>query len=1346
MPVENPFIPVDFDPFAEVQAPKFVDTTEPQREIWTSVKLGGDPANCAYNESVSLRLKGGLDQLKLIQACNLVVARHDALKSVFSEDGTTMIIQPELTFQLPVLDLSGSKQLRDDEMEWLRNEVSTPFSLERGPMIRFNLLKCAANEHLFVITAHHIVCDGWSISIIMQDIAAFYSSLITGVALQKEPAVQFSEYAIQEKQMAPGEAHDATEKFWLNAFKGVTETLELPIDNTRPSVRTFNAHRIDIEFDKSVIDRIKQIGAKAGCSFVNTLTVAFEVYLYRITGSSEIVLGIPASGQSVTGQYDLVGHCVNLLPLKSNLSDGTGFIDHLKKRKPQILDAFDHQQYTFGSLIRKLSLPRDPGRIPLVPVIFNVDAGVFDGVKFEGLDVTFYSNPRTAENFEIFINAANYNGHFIVECTYNTDLFDKDIMGMRMAGFNELLASIVADPGTPIDKLNILPPSEREKLLVEWNQTKMAFPADKGIHELFEEVALHFPENIALVSNTDTMTYRALSEKANRLAHHLLSIGITNQSIVALCSDRCADMVVALLAILKTGAAYLPLDPGFPKDRIQLMLDDARVDLLISQKSHISKLELRSKKTFLLENAWENHLTRTDTNTKIKIKPGHRAYVIYTSGSTGKPKGVQVSHQNVVNLLLFFKRELKVDSSDNLLALTTISFDIAGLELFLPLVSGARLTLAAKDEVNDANKLIERANTAGISIIQATPVTWRMIIAAGWKGHNNLNILCGGEALAADLSEQLLERCGKLWNVYGPTETTIWSTYYELNPGQKILTPYAPIGKPLANTQVYVLDKNHQPVPTGIPGELCIGGDGVSLGYLFRPELNEERFISDHFTHIPDARLYRTGDLVRFKKNGTLDFINRMDNQVKVRGYRIELGEIESVLAKHPSLKENVVITKKDKSGENRLVAYYKVNKGSQVTADLLKTHLQQSLPDYMVPAALMEMKEFPLTPNGKIDRKALPEPEVNTNGQENFIGSRTPNENLLASIWSEILGIEKISMTDDFFRLGGHSLLAVKLMMEIEKHRKIKLPLAILFTNSTIEKLARFLDSEISNQLWQSIVPIKTQGSKPPLFFAHGVSGNVFKYHALSELLPPDQPCYGLQAYGLNGRDIPFDNMEEMATYHISEILKFHPEGKSFSLAGGSFGGYLAFEMAYQLNMMGRKIDLVALFDIDAATAVDFLPVHQKYIKQTGIMAKRIYTRAVSFIKSDKEERERYLSNKIKSLKAKNDLDDWLDKEEVQRNGGIEQAEYFNKIEKACYKALMSYKIKKYPGKVILFRAKSGYFSAQFDYDLGWKHFAEGGVEIFEAPGDHNSIFNKGNVEEMAKMLSGCLISAQSR
>ena len=1344
--MKTPFKQVDFDPFAESKQSKVVPTTEPQREIWTSVKLGGDSANCAYNESISLHLNGHLDYLALIGAVNSVVARHDALRASFSRDGTNMLVAPSLVLELPVFDLTNTRDKEKEKSSWLKREVETPFLLEEGPLFRVHVLKIAQTDHLLVITAHHIICDGWSISIILQDIAKFYSAGMSGTYFSREPAIQFSDYAIQENDKLPGTEHEQAEKFWLDQFAGVTETLELPIDKLRPPFRTFNAKRIDISFNIAVIDQLKKIGAKAGCSLVNTLTTAFEVFLYRITGNENIVVGIPAAGQSVTGQLDLVGHCVNLLPLRSRMIDGTIFLDHLKTRKKEILDAFDHQQYTFGSLINKLNLPRHPGRIPLVPVIFNVDSGVFEGVEFKGLEVSFYSNPRSFENFEIFVNAVSYTNEFIIECTFNTDLFDEKMMQMRMKEFGELLTGIVQDPETAIDKLPILSEIEKRQLLESLNDRTEVYPLNKGIHSLFEDQVEANGTRSALKAGEINLTYAALNQRANILANHLITMGAGHGSIVALCTERTADMVVALLAIMKTGAAYLPLDPGFPKDRIQLMLDDAHADILISGQSQLNSLGIKAPAVFLLDEGWEDKTQKKTSNPGISITPNQRIYVIYTSGSTGKPKGVQVSHQSVVNLLVYMQREMLVDPGENLLAVTTISFDIAGLELYLPLISGARITLATREEAGNPLRINDLLLAENITILQATPVTWRMLVEAGWKGNKNLKALCGGEALSADLAERLIPRCQDLWNVYGPTETTIWSTIYNVPPVESVLSPYTSIGKPVANTRIYVLDKNGSPVPKGIAGELYIGGDGVSLGYLNRPELNLEKFVPDPFNSVPGKLMYRTGDLVRYKKDGNLEFISRIDNQVKVRGYRIELGEIEAALAQHPSLKSNVVITRKDKSGENRLVAYYILNNDQSFSLDNVLTFLSEKLPEYMVPAAYVELKEFPLTPNGKIDRKELPEPDMQVTSSEAFIGARTPNENLLTSIWSEILSISKVSVQDDFFKLGGHSLLAVKLIMDIEKHRGIKLPLAILFTNSTIEKLARVMDMEVGNQVWHSIVPIKTEGNRPPLYFAHGVSGNVFKYHALSGLLPYDQPCYGLQAYGLNGKDEPFDTIEEMAAYHIREILKFQPAGSTFSLAGGSFGGYLAYEMARQLERMGRKVDMVALIDIDAATAVEFLPFFQKHLMNASIFIKRIFNRIIHIIKADKVEREKYLTHKLKSFKTKKELDLWLNKEEVEKTAGIEQAAYFNKIEDACYKALVNYKIKAYPGKVILFRAKSGYFSVKYDFDLGWNYYAKGGVDIFEVPGDHNSIFNKGNVEEMARIFSECLENAQQK
>ncbi|MFN6483357.1 MULTISPECIES: amino acid adenylation domain-containing protein [unclassified Nostoc] len=1098
---------VDFDPFSGGELLLTAPATESQKEIWASVQMG-DSANCAYNESQSLRLKGNLDVESLQSAVQQLVQRHEALRTTFSTDGNTLCIVASLKIEIPVIDVSG---LEPQEQEtkiasiW-QQEVEQPFDLEHGSLFRAKIVKLHSQEHLAILTAHHIICDGWSWAVLMPDLGKLYSALQQGIVPELEEPDYFSEYAILQEEEAQSVEAIAIEQYWLDQFSDSVPVLDFPSDHPRPLFRTFNAAREDWRLNPELVVKLKQLGTKLGCSFMTTILSGFEVWLHRLTGQDDVVVGISAAGQAALGQYNLVGHCVNLLPLRSRINGEKSFSDYLQTRRSAVLDAYDHQQFTFGSLVKKLVFPRDSSRIPLVPITFNLDQGL-DGnsLPFAGLEVEFFSNPRAFENFEIFINATELRGQLTLECQYNTNLFDADTIRRRMAEFDTLLASIVANPNQIIAKLSILPTTEQQ-LLAAWNNTQTAYPEDKSIHQLFETQVEQTPDAIAVVFQNQQLTYLELDQRANQLAHYLQTLGVKPGVLVGISLERSTEIAIALLGVLKTGGAYVPLDPTYPKERLTFMLDDAQVSVLLTQANLLD----------LVKNQVEVVCLDTDKE-KIAHYPTHKpaylattenlAYVIYTSGSTGTPKGVKVSHQNVVNLLASMREQPGLTRQDILLSVTTLSFDIAVLEIFLPLIVGATTLIVSREVATDGEKLLKTLNNSGITVMQATPATWRLLLAAGWQGSKQLKILCGGEALPPTLAKELVNRAHSVWNMYGPTETTIWSTCYQIKADGIPL-----IGQPIANTEIYLLDAYQQPVPVGVPGELYIGGAGVALGYLNRPELTTERFISNPFSQEPHARLYRTGDLVRYRTDGNLEYLQRIDNQLKIRGFRIELGEIEAVMAQYPAVKEAVVIVREDIPNEKTLVGYLVPNTPSPVKSlaesasstqhiqawnqrwDLLskpeslqdqtlgnayanspiqqqaennqlipqlRQFLKEKLPNYMVPTTFVTLDAMPLTPNGKVDRKALPIPDfARPELSESYVAPRTLVEQQIAGIWAQVLNLENIGIHDNFFELGGHSVLAIQVTSRLRQTFQVEIPLFNLFEVPTVADLAERIET----------------------------------------------------------------------------------------------------------------------------------------------------------------------------------------------------------------------------------------------------------------------------------------------
>lgn len=1050
---------VDFDPFADGELLLTAPATESQKEIWASVQMG-DAANCAYNESQSLRLKGNLDVEALQSAVQQLVQRHEALRTTFSTDGNTLCIIASRQIEISIIDLSG---LEPQEQETkiasiLQQEVEQPFELEHGPLFRSKIVKLQMQEHLAVLTAHHIICDGWSWAVLMPDLGKLYSGLQQGIVPELEEPDHFSEYATLQEEEAQSPEAIATEQYWLDQFADSVPVLDFPSDRPRPPLRTFNAAREDWHLNPELVANLKQLGTKLGCSFMTTILSGFEVWLHRLTGQNDLVVGISVAGQATLGQYNLVGHCVNLLPLRSQINGEKSFSDYLQTRRSAVLDAYDHQQFTFGSLIKKLVFPRDSSRIPLVPITFNIDQGL-DGnsLPFTGLEVEFFSNPRAFENFELFINATELRGQMTLECQYNTNLFDANTIRRRMAEFETLLAGIVANPNQIIAKLPILPTTEQQ-LLASWNNTQTAYPEDLCIHQLFETQVEKTPDAIAVVFEDKQISYRELNLRANQLAHYLQSLGVGSEVLVGLCVERSLEMVVGVLGILKAGGAYVPLDYAYPEERLAFMLQDAQVSVLLTQEKLKSGLPKHQAEIICLDTNWQSIDYGLDNPTN-SVTSNNLAYIIYTSGSTGQPKGVQIQHRSAVNLLNAIAQEPGLTAEDTLLSVTSLSFDIAVSEILLPLSVGAKLVLVSREVAADSTQLLKALTTSGATFMQPTPVTWRLLLAAGWQGSPQLKMISTGEALPRDLANQLLPKGACLWNLYGPTETTIWSTGYKVTTGNKAIG----IGCPLANTQIYILDSHLQPVPIGISGELYIGGEGLARGYLNRPDLTAERFISNPFSPNPKSRLYKTGDLARYLPDGHIEYLGRIDYQVKLRGFRIELGEIETALLQHPVVKEAVVIIREDTPNENSLVGYIVAETGEDSLQVILQLRrfLKQQLPDFIVPTIFMALEAMPLTPNGKVDRKALPEPDASRPELEaNYVAPRTPIEQEIADIWTQVLNLKRVGIYDNFFELGGYSLLAIQVVSRVRQALQVEILMSNLFELPTVADLAERVET----------------------------------------------------------------------------------------------------------------------------------------------------------------------------------------------------------------------------------------------------------------------------------------------
>jgi amino acid adenylation domain-containing protein len=1352
-------IAVDFDPFAGPEIARLAPATEPQKEIWTTCQLGGDEANLSFNESVSLRFNGPLDSAILERSWHALVERHEALRSAFSADGKQICIFGDYSIDLAYHDYADKAPAEQQRLisDHVKQDALYLFDLVNGPLAKVSLLKLASTDHLFTLTVHHLVGDGWSLGIMLQDMGAYYSAYCQNRVPELPEAPAYSTYAIEQQQFLGSDAYRKIEAFWVNQHQVPAPVLDLPSDFARPAVRSYPIARRDYALDGTLGLAVKKMGAKAGCSFVTTLVATFEVFLHRLTGLDDIVLGLPTAGQSATGYLGLVGHCVNLLPLRSHPRPELSFLQFLQQRKGELLDAFDHQQLTFGSLLRKLPIVRDPSRVPLVPVIFNVDMGLDDGVNFQGLTYELISNPRQYGAVDLFLNitGSSTTASLVLEWSYNTQLFKESSIDRMMAEFEQLLRVVVDAPSSLIEDIKLADESEQIRKLAQWNNTAADYPSTHSLSDLLTQTAAQYPDKTALVftkemAGQQALTYRQMEERVNQLAHAIRRKGIgTRQGtpIVGVLLDRSPDLVIALLAVLKAGAAYVPIDPEYPHDRIAYMLTDSSADMLITARKYNTSDPMTYPQNgravyqptvLLMETVLAELDTYPKTAPDVRVGGSDLAYILYTSGSTGQPKGVQIEHRNLVNLLTGMIAWPGITKEDNLLAVTTVSFDIAGLELYLPLLVGATLVLADTDTARDGRALLEAVPAWQVSMIQATPVTYKMMLAAGWEQPLPLKILCCGEPMSKDLAQKLIPRCESLWNMYGPTETTIYSTGKQILATDEIIT----IGRPIQNTQAYILDEHLNPLPEGSVGELYIAGEGVARGYLNRPDLTRERFVNNPFDRSGNSKMYRTGDLGKFINAGEIHCLGRIDQQVKVRGYRIELGEIEQALVTQPGISEAVVMAREDRPGDQRLVAYIVNNPPLSPDAfrkqvPVWRTKLQDVLPVYMVPSEFVSLAQLPITPNGKIDRKALPKPATLPVAVNEEAGPVTKTEKLIARIWREALDLNQLSIDTDFFEAGGHSMIAVQVMAQLEKETGKRLPLSTLLTYPTIRKLAELFHTDVQPVNWKSLVPIKPEGTKVPIYIIHGIGLNLLNFSSLLSYLDLEQPIYGLQARGLDGEDEPLDNMEDIASFYLSEVLAQNPTGP-YAIAGYSFGGYVALEMARQLKEMGKEVKMLAMFDTNAQesdinrSVMSFL--QRKILRQFPKFlwfTRSLIQQPLPTLRYQKGYVERQVDRLMKKLGMR---------QEPQPEVGFD---LLNHIIEKHELAFENYTMKPYDGIVDLFKAKVRMYFVDDNKFLGWKKYAQQGVRVHPVPGDHEQMLLPPNDEAFARALQKALDNA---
>jgi amino acid adenylation domain-containing protein len=1322
VPIEKRDLEVH-DPFADGDLTAALTPTAPQHELWLASKVGGDDANRAFNECLALTLRGALNVELLEAALQALIDRHEALRCSFTTDGQRFTVVSSHRGHLTHRDLAALPEPERGRAlaELVREEMETPFVLEHAPLLRATLVRLAPNLHQLIFSAHHVVCDGWSSGVLMHELAAFYRAgaktwpnSLSAESAGLKPPTSFATYASALRSRAQTSDGARDEAFWMNQLAGDIKQIDLPTDHARPPRRTYASKRIDLELDPKLLGPLRALGAKSGCTFLVTLMGVFQTWLYRLTAQRDLVLGMPAAGQAVVDADSLVGHCVHVLPIRMTVDPAMSLPAHLAAFKPVLLNALDARQVTFSSLLRKLNLPYDSSRIPLIPVCINVDNGL-GKLDFGDLVVTSETVPRAFETFELLINAVDHRDRLVVEWSYSTALFDEKTIRRWMAEIETLVAAVLARPDVPIKQLNLLEPGEKE-LLRLLNETFRPLPG-LLVHEQVAATARERPAHTAVRFAGRSLLYRDLDRQANQLARHLRRRGVRERECVGVFINRSEKLPVVLLAVLKSGASYVPMDPSYPADRLAMMAEDSGMRVVLTETDLLPALP-RVETALCLDALQSEVAAESDEPLGLAVAGEDRAYVLFTSGSTGRPKGVEVPHRAFENLLRSVQREPGFSQDDRLLALTTVSFDIAGLDMFLPLITGGTMVIADRRTATDPEAIAEMLVKEEITVMQVTPATWRMLIDVGWKGRDCLRVFCGGEAMTPGLAAELLDRSREVWNMYGPTETTIYSAIKRVERGTRVVT----IGKPIDNTNVYILDENLSQVPVSATGEIWIGGTGVALGYIGRPELTGERFIDSPF--VRGERIYRTGDLGRILPEGEIECLGRSDSQVKIRGFRVELAEIESAVERCPGIRKAVVkLVQRGQAGQ--LVAYWVADPNSKVEATTVDEYLRKALPPYMLPQHYVMLDTWPMTPAGKIDRRALPVPKSDRAGPAEPL--RDDVDVSVAEIWQELLGVEEVGLGDDFFSLGGQSMLAVRFVATVKARLGVPFNLATLFSSPTLREVGDAIRRGGGHIDRGAVVLRREPEAATRVFFICGVH----IYRALAQNLGEGFESYGVIVMADERLEIalrtnvaPELDLPSLLKEYLAAIRAVQPHGP-YHLAGVSFGGLLAYELARHLRAAGEEVGLLALLDpiLPSAVQKDRMRQFHQFMKAEGVwnLSARVAKKLL-----------RKESGASEASESKSDPTTQLAE---LRNEAYEKLT--TKWDRTA---------QPYGGDAVLFRATdvSVFRGFSIAHDLGWGRLVRGKLAIHELPGTHLGILQAPIVEQLGEIMRSHLKAIQ--
>ncbi len=1355
-----------------------------------------EPGTPVYNISFALRLTGRLDAEILGRTLTEIVRRHETLRTSFAAtDGRPrQVIAPaeRAAALLELVDLQHlPEEARAAETRRLALEAARfSFDLGRGPLLRTVLLRLGAEEHVFLLTIHHIISDGWSNGILQREIVAIYTAFAGGLPSPlPPPPIQYADFALWQRAWLQGEVLDQHLAYWQRQLAGLG-FLDLPTDRPRPPVQTNNGAHLYLSLPEGLVAGLNSVSKRHNVTLFMTLLAAFQTLLHRYSGQDDIAVGSPIANRDLIEVEPVIGFFVNTLILRGDTGGNPRFSALLEQVREVTLEAYAHQNVPFEQLIEVLRPQRDPSRPPLFQAMFvlqNVPLGSSElpGVRLEPLRI----DSGTAK-FDLMLVLIETPEGMRGSIEYNTDLFEPATVARMAANLQTLLEGVVADPGARIDDLPLLSPAERERL-AGWNADTLPLPAGTRLHDLVAAQAARTPGAQAVVWGDVSLSYAELEQRANRLAHHLAALGVGPDLPVGVCVGRSPELIVALLAVHKAGGAYVPLDPTLPAERLAYMAQDAGVRVLLTGTGGAApdgggwaRVDLDADRAAIE--------ARPDTAPAPLGTPESLAYIIYTSGSTGRPKGVMVTHRSLVSAFLAWERAYGLRAGQRHLQMANASFDVFSGDLARALCSGGTLVLCPRELLLSPDQLYALIARERIDCAEFVPAVLRPLLEH-LDGHglrlDSVRLLaCGSDSWYMHEYQHIRRLCAPgalVVNSFGVTEATIDSTWYAAGDGTRAADQLIPIGRPFANTRLYVLDARDRPAPVGVHGELYLGGQGLARGYRGRPDQTAERFLPDPFAGAPGARMYRTGDRARFLADGNVEFIGRIDHQVKLRGFRVELSEIEAVLLQHPAVGEAAVTVREGGPGGQRLVAYVvpaqqperestkdtKDTNGSvqeravaqshdpssddaerntqhtklntplgeelKTQNSELRTYLRGRLPDYMVPASYVFLETLPLTPAGKIDRRALPAPEPGREGAAAFVAPRDSWEQGLAQIWEELLNMRPVGATDNFFDLGGHSLLAVRLAAQVQERLGRRLPLAALFQSPTVEDLARALRAEAAP--WSPLVALQAGGTQRPFFCVHPAGGAVLCYSELARLLGPDRPFYGLQARGLEEGQTPHGDIPAMVAEYAAALRGVQPEGP-YLIGGWSLGGTLAFELARELRAQGQEVALLAVIDTGAllpdGPAPEDVEVASLLATALGVMFGRPLRVPADELRP--LDPAAWTGHILARARAEGVVPPDMRDDQLLRLARLAEAQM---------RALQRHSAAPLPVRVTLFQTDEVYAGrSERDLAPGWRALATGGVELHRVPGNHYTVVRPPHVAALAERLRACLEAAETR